>query len=483
MVQVSYPGVYVREIPSGVSTITGVPTSIAVFIGMAKRGPINNPKRVLGYLDYTRVFSADTSLGEMTDQVRQYFQNGGQQAYIVRVANNAKKAELVIASATSNAATITLTATSEGSDGSQLRASVDYNTPNPESTFNLTVYRETIDASGNASVQDLETFKNVSMDAANPRFVKTAINQGSALVSADVEAEVPTTAGYSIGALLGRPIAAGSGYVGSATAEGTLINAIQAVVGAAVGSIGKFKIRVGTGNLVDVTLTTAAGTFNDAGSLGNAIDDAIRVANSATDPITSTSIETVAGVAYLKIAALEDAADVTIERGSDHDIAQALGLGLAQGGIEVSAFAGHRPAPNGYVSVITSVATNVLDALLTFGGLVKSAFGGLTLTGSQPFSVAPASVVFPVLGTAAFPSLIYGSAEGVGLGTDGVVKTAASLLNIRENLAAIATGINASQTKWRAQVNGYRLALTPVFGSALSGPGHSLNGTAGAGWT
>ena len=31
--QVSYPGVYIEEVPSGVRTITGVATSITAFLG------------------------------------------------------------------------------------------------------------------------------------------------------------------------------------------------------------------------------------------------------------------------------------------------------------------------------------------------------------------------------------------------------------------------------------------------------------------
>ena len=38
-VAVSYPGVYIEEIPSGVRTITGVATSITTFIGWADQGP------------------------------------------------------------------------------------------------------------------------------------------------------------------------------------------------------------------------------------------------------------------------------------------------------------------------------------------------------------------------------------------------------------------------------------------------------------
>ena len=40
-VPVSYPGVYVEELPSAVRTITGVPTSITAFVGRAWRGPVD----------------------------------------------------------------------------------------------------------------------------------------------------------------------------------------------------------------------------------------------------------------------------------------------------------------------------------------------------------------------------------------------------------------------------------------------------------
>ena len=44
-VALTYPGVYIEEVPSGVRTITGVATSIALFIGWAPRGPIDRARR------------------------------------------------------------------------------------------------------------------------------------------------------------------------------------------------------------------------------------------------------------------------------------------------------------------------------------------------------------------------------------------------------------------------------------------------------
>ena len=39
----TYPGVYLQELPSGVRTITGVATSITAFVGRAWRGLTNRP--------------------------------------------------------------------------------------------------------------------------------------------------------------------------------------------------------------------------------------------------------------------------------------------------------------------------------------------------------------------------------------------------------------------------------------------------------
>ena len=92
-IQPTYPGVYVQEVSSGVRTITGVTTSIAAFVGMVNRGRVNIPTRVLSFTDYERKYGNDTTVSEMTDQVRQFFFNGGQQAFIMRIANGATSCE------------------------------------------------------------------------------------------------------------------------------------------------------------------------------------------------------------------------------------------------------------------------------------------------------------------------------------------------------------------------------------------------------
>lgn len=87
-VQPTYPGVYVEEIPSGVRTIIGVPTSITAFIGKARFGPVNEPILINSYADYERLFGGLWLQSNMSYAVRDFYQNGGSQAIIVRLVHN-----------------------------------------------------------------------------------------------------------------------------------------------------------------------------------------------------------------------------------------------------------------------------------------------------------------------------------------------------------------------------------------------------------
>jgi phage tail sheath protein FI len=52
----TYPGVYIQEIPSGVRTITGVATSITAFVGRAAAGPTDVPVLINSFADFERRF-------------------------------------------------------------------------------------------------------------------------------------------------------------------------------------------------------------------------------------------------------------------------------------------------------------------------------------------------------------------------------------------------------------------------------------------
>ena len=84
----SYPGVYVEEISSGVRTITGVATSVAAFIGRAAKGPVDKAIDITSFGDFERIFGGLWSEGVLGFAVRDFFLNGGARAVIVRLFND-----------------------------------------------------------------------------------------------------------------------------------------------------------------------------------------------------------------------------------------------------------------------------------------------------------------------------------------------------------------------------------------------------------
>lgn len=82
---VSYPGVYIQEVPSGNHTIIGVSTSITAFIGRTLRGPVSEPTITTSYADFEQTFGGTWSQSALPDAVRDFYLNGGTQAIIVRL--------------------------------------------------------------------------------------------------------------------------------------------------------------------------------------------------------------------------------------------------------------------------------------------------------------------------------------------------------------------------------------------------------------
>src|SRR5690606_15307349 len=84
-VTLTYPGVYIEEVPSGVRTIVGVSTSTTAFLGRAARGPVDDPVTIHNFGDFERVFGGLRIGYPMSYAVRDFFLNGGTQAVIVRI--------------------------------------------------------------------------------------------------------------------------------------------------------------------------------------------------------------------------------------------------------------------------------------------------------------------------------------------------------------------------------------------------------------
>src|SRR5947209_6834386 len=82
---ISYPGVYIQEVPTGSHTIVGVATSITAFIGRTLRGPVNTPMITTSYADFEQAFGGSWTQSYLASAVRDFYMNGGTQAVIVRL--------------------------------------------------------------------------------------------------------------------------------------------------------------------------------------------------------------------------------------------------------------------------------------------------------------------------------------------------------------------------------------------------------------
>jgi len=185
-VALSYPGVYVEEIPSGVRTITGVATSITAFIGRALRGPVNKATTINSYGDFERVFGGLWVKSTLGYAVRDFFLNGGGQAIIVRLFHSdpadAAATPPVPDRTQLTVGNLTLEAAYEGSWGGNLRFVIDAQVSNQvaqamnlaqNELFNLTVFEVGPEGLPVRS----ESFRNLSVKPSPRRLDKVLLGE------------------------------------------------------------------------------------------------------------------------------------------------------------------------------------------------------------------------------------------------------------------------------------------------------------------
>ena len=132
------------------------PETTAAFVGRALRGPLNTPVLVNSIGDFQRRFGGSWSRSSLGPAVRQFFEHGGRNLYIVRVANNARGAMLCLPA---DGSALVLRAVEPGSTES-IRAAVDYDgiDADEDALFNLTLQRVN-PTSGR--IEDQEFFRRV----------------------------------------------------------------------------------------------------------------------------------------------------------------------------------------------------------------------------------------------------------------------------------------------------------------------------------
>ncbi len=178
----SYPGVYVEEVPSGVRTIAGVSTSDTAFVDFFPRGLMNEAVRITSWGDFEREYGGLDARSEASYAIQQYYKNGGQIAWVVRVAaGNPAAAGIVLPGGSPEQDALRVEAASPGVWGNNLQVGIDYRTSDPATLFNLVV-REVRVVNGRSTVVDSEVHRNLSMDTGHVRFVQDTVDRASRLI-------------------------------------------------------------------------------------------------------------------------------------------------------------------------------------------------------------------------------------------------------------------------------------------------------------
>lgn len=204
---------------------------VTAFVGRTLRGPLHQPQRVDSFADFQRQFGGLWQPSTLGYAVAQFFENGGQAALIVRVANGARAVSITLPGP---GGPLRLRGVNPGTR-EFLRAAVDYDGIPAEDAqhFNLVVQR--LEQPGTELIEDQEIFRRVTVQADAERSVVAAL-AASRLVRLD--GALPTarplaTAGLDNGAATGYVASAGDGDDGAEITDYDIIGSSEALTGLA----------------------------------------------------------------------------------------------------------------------------------------------------------------------------------------------------------------------------------------------------------
>jgi uncharacterized protein len=160
-------GIHVQEETGPQQNIARAPTARTAFIGRTLRGPVNTPVPLSNFSEFQQVFGGLWQPSTLGYAVEQFFDNGGAEAIVVRVANGARAASLELRA---GAQVLRLCALRPGTR-EYLRASVDYDNVSSDDaeSFNLTVQR--VRLPDGEYIEDQEIFTSVSLRRNCERFL------------------------------------------------------------------------------------------------------------------------------------------------------------------------------------------------------------------------------------------------------------------------------------------------------------------------
>ncbi len=181
MVTPRAPGVYQAPRDRRYTPLTLGEVGVPGFVGVAERGPTNDPVRITSIDQFHDVYGNLEEHGYLTDAVQGFFENGGQACYVLRVAHMVKRLREEVARPASlrlqgdgGKPTLVLRASNEGVWGNKIRVTVARQKPRVSTFLTLdlksgdtsAVIKSTIGLARGTIVRiydgDKETFRTIT---------------------------------------------------------------------------------------------------------------------------------------------------------------------------------------------------------------------------------------------------------------------------------------------------------------------------------
>lgn len=212
------PGVYVKETPFTSNIGVRSAATAAAFVGTAERGP-STPTMVSSWNAYKTLYGDINNTYDLGYAVYHYFANGGRDAYVQRVLGaNAVTATIAFTGTVTGASAattiFTLDASSAGTWGNNLRATISFDPNTLEGAVpsgnivNTTEFSLIISLVNGTSTVEVERWQELSFDAASSRYFKNVldlysnyvrVNGTPATITASVDPQASLTLTFASG--------------------------------------------------------------------------------------------------------------------------------------------------------------------------------------------------------------------------------------------------------------------------------------------
>jgi phage tail sheath protein FI len=189
------PGVYVSEtlLPAPITSV-GTANAAGAVVAPFAQGP-EAVTRVTSWYEFATKFGGYNASFPATFGVAAFFNNGGRELFVKRLMHSDAEYASVDLKTSGNATVATVTSKNRGTDGNNLRVTLEAGTVSD--TYTLTVYKEGVAGTASDVTNDtlLERYENIVFnDGASSDFAETVVNLVSPNITiSDSATGVPVT--------------------------------------------------------------------------------------------------------------------------------------------------------------------------------------------------------------------------------------------------------------------------------------------------